>query len=117
MKSPIDILHETNILDERMRKRISGYYRHRGEKALEIVDDDRVKRYRDFFVVVGETGEYVVEGNYCSCEDFLHRGNLCAHILAVCIARAIGRYELIDLWYYQDLKEQGIIPYRIQTDI
>ena len=49
MKSPIDILHETNILDERMRKRISGYYRHRGEKALEIVDYDRVIRYRDFF--------------------------------------------------------------------
>ena len=117
MTNPIDILYETNILDERMRKHISGYYQHRGEKALEIVDHDRVKRYRDFFVVVGESGEYVVEGNYCSCESFLHRGNVCAHVLAVYIARATGRYELIDLWYYQDLKEQGVNPYRIQTNI
>lgn len=70
MKSPIDILHETNILDERMRKRISGYYRHRGEKALEIVDDDRVKRYRDFFVVVGETGNTLLRGIIVH-EDFL----------------------------------------------
>jgi predicted nucleic acid-binding Zn finger protein len=117
MTSPLEDLYESNILDQRMRKRIAGYYRHRGKKALEIVDGNRVKRYRDFFVVVGETGEYLVEGNFCSCEDFLHRGSICAHALAVLIARATGRYELIDLWYYEDLKDQGINPYRIQTDI
>ncbi|MDD3574451.1 MAG: SWIM zinc finger family protein [Methanospirillum sp.] len=110
MTNPIDILYDTNILDERMRKRISGYYLHRGTKALEIVDQNRVKRYRDFFVVVGETGEYIVEGDYCSCENFLRRGSICAHVLAVYIARATGRYELVDLWYYQDLKEQCVKP-------
>lgn len=110
MSTPIDRLYDTNILDEQMRRNISLYYKGRGEKALEIVDHDRVKRYRDFFVVVGDSGEYVVEGDYCSCEDFLHRKTNCAHILAVLIARAIGRYELIDLWYYEDLKDQGIRP-------
>ncbi|NLV27703.1 MAG: hypothetical protein GXY48_11155 [Methanomicrobiales archaeon] len=110
MKTPLDDLYESNILDERMRRRITRFYKSRGEKALEIVAHDRVKRYRDFFVVVGDSGEYVVEGDYCSCEDFLRRGTHCAHILAVFIARAIGRYELIDLWYYEDLKEQGIRP-------
>lgn len=110
MKTPIDHLNNTNVLDEWTRSQICDHYRHRGVKALDIVDQDRVKRYRDFFVVVGETGEYVVEGNYCSCDDFLHRANLCSHILAVFIARAIGRYKLIDLWYYQDLKDQGIRP-------
>ncbi|KAF5089828.1 hypothetical protein DSECCO2_20790 [anaerobic digester metagenome] len=110
MISPLDDLYNSNVLDERMRRRIGGFYRNRGVKALEIIDHDRVKRYRDFFVVVGETGEYVVEGNYCSCDDFLHRGGMCAHILAVLISRAIGRYELIDLWYYEDLKDQGITP-------
>ncbi|PWR70284.1 SWIM zinc finger family protein [Methanospirillum stamsii] len=110
MRTPIDYLFETNVLDERMRRSISRYYKSRGEKALEIVFQDRVKRYRDFFVVVGDSGEYVVEGDYCSCEDFLRRGSNCAHILAVLIARAIGRYELIDLWYYEDLKDERIRP-------
>lgn len=108
MSTPLDDLYESSVLDERMRRRITLFYQARGKRALEIVDHDRVKRYRDFFVVVGDTSEYVVEGDYCSCEDFLHRGSTCAHILAVFIARAVGRYELIDLWYYEDLKDQGI---------
>lgn len=110
MNRPIDDLYVSATLDSRMRRRIAGYYHTRGEKALEIVDQDRVKRYRDFFVVVGESGEYIVEGSFCSCEDFFHRGIPCAHILAVCIARSIGRYELIDLWYYRYVQDQGIRP-------
>ncbi len=106
MSDPITDLVESGHLDEQLRRRITAYYQARGKKALEIVDQDRVKRYLDFFVVVGASGEYVIEDDYCSCEDFLHRGGACAHILAVRIARAIGRYELIDLWYYEDLLKE-----------
>jgi predicted nucleic acid-binding Zn finger protein len=110
MKNPLEDLCDRIIPDEQMRQRIISEYHNRGKKALDIVDQNRVKRYRDFFVVVGESGEYVVEDMFCSCEDYMRRGNLCAHILSVFIARALGRYELIDLWYYEDLKEESIRP-------
>jgi len=110
MKNPLEELCSQIIPDERMRQRIIREYHNRGRKALEIVDQDRVKRYRDFFVVVGESGEYVVYDMFCSCEDYSRRGGLCAHILSVFIARALGRYELIDLWYYEDLIEEANRP-------
>lgn len=102
MNDPIADL-EKNPLDNRMRDRIRDAYKSRGTKALGIVDQNQIKRYLDFFVVVGKSGEHVVEEEYCTCEDFLHRGGSCAHILAVRIARATGVYELIDLWYYEYL--------------
>ncbi|HWQ68279.1 MAG TPA: SWIM zinc finger family protein [Methanospirillum sp.] len=104
MSDPIEDLSDGALFDERMRRRIAGYFRGRGKKALEIIDQSRVKRYRDFFVVVGTTGEYVVEDEFCSCDDFLHRGVCCAHQIAVRIARATGQFELVDLWYYEDLR-------------
>jgi predicted nucleic acid-binding Zn finger protein len=103
MSDPILALKSGFPFDDWMRKRIIAYYKSRGKKALDICEQGRVKRYRDFFVVVGTTGEYVVEDEFCSCDDFLHRGGNCAHIIAVKIARATGRFELIDLWYYEDL--------------
>ena len=110
MKKSIEELCRRIVPDEQMRHDIITEYQSRGKKAIEIVDQNRVKRYRDFFVVVGESGEYVVEDTYCSCEDFFRRGSLCAHILSVLIARALGRYELIDLWYYEDLLEEVSRP-------
>ncbi|MFH0968703.1 MAG: SWIM zinc finger family protein [Methanobacteriota archaeon] len=104
MKGPIEDLTTVSLFDDRMRKKIVAYYKGRGKKALDIVDQSRVKRYRDFFVVSGDTAEYVVEDDYCSCEDYLHRGGSCAHILAVKIVRATGRYPLIDQWYYEDIR-------------
>jgi len=103
MSDPLADLTTGSPFNDWMRKRISAYYKARGKKALDIVDQGRVKRYRDFFVVVGDTGEYVVEDEFCSCDDFLHRGGSCAHILAVKVARLTGRFELIDLWYHEDL--------------
>lgn len=103
MSEPITDLAEGSPFNDWMRRRICAYYKGRGKKALDIIDQQRVKRYKDFFVVVGDTGEYVVEDEFCSCDDFLHRGGLCAHILAVKVARATGRYELINLWYHEDL--------------
>jgi len=42
----------------------------RGDKAFEYLKRSKVKRYKDFFVVVGKE-EYVVEGGFCTCPDFL----------------------------------------------
>lgn len=105
MNDPVCDLNAGCPLDDLMRKRITRYYKSRGKKALEIIDQRRVKRYLDFFVVVGDSDEYAIEDTYCSCDDFLHRGGLCSHIIAVKIAEASGFYEKIDLWYYEDIKE------------
>jgi predicted nucleic acid-binding Zn finger protein len=105
MSDPIGDLVAGFPLDDQIRKKISLFYKSRGNKALDIVDQDRVARYRDFFVVTGDTGVYVVEEDFCSCGDYFHRKRTCAHVLAVKIARATGRYDLIDHWFYEDIRD------------
>ncbi len=82
-------------------------YGRRGEKAYFYVVKDRVKRYNDFFVVVGRN-EYVVEEFFCTCPDFqinLKGKKPCAHIIAVEIAKLTGKYDRIDAYYTDFLKD------------
>lgn len=83
-------------------------YGERGAKALDAVFNGNVKLYRDFFVVVGQSSEYVVEDDFCTCPDFAFRGRECWHILAVRIARISGRFESYDLWY-QDSWDREVL--------
>ena len=80
------------------------HYGERGNKALKVVEDRRVKKYCDFFVVVGHNDEYVVDEEFCTCNDFLFRGRECIHLLAVRVACATGCYERYDTWYYPSLR-------------
>ncbi len=76
-------------------------YGKRGEKAFFYLKEKRVKKYKDFFVVVGEN-EYVVEGNFCTCMDFqfnLKARSMCAHIIAVKLARIMKIYDSYDVYY------------------
>jgi predicted nucleic acid-binding Zn finger protein len=82
-----------------LRDEITRNFGDRGRKALAAIDEQRVKKYRDFFVVVGTSDEYVVEDDFCSCRDFIFRKGRCWHVLAVTIASITGCYEEIDLWY------------------
>ena len=93
-------------LSERERSDIIEKFGERGKKALRILDAGKIIRYRDFFVVSGAGGEYVVEGDLCTCGDFLFRKRDCSHILAVTIAKKTGRYIENDGWY-QDVLRQG----------
>ena len=86
-------------LTPEFRACIEQAYGERGKKALMAVDNGQVKRYLDFFVVVGHSDEYIVEDDFCTCSDFLFRGRECWHILAVRIAERTGVYESYDLWY------------------
>ena len=73
----------------------------RGDKAFEYLKERRVKKYRDFFVVVGKE-EYIVEENFCTCADFLVNlkgRSPCAHIIAVEVAKITGMYDNIDAYY------------------
>ncbi len=76
-------------------------YGKRGEKAFFYLQQNRVKKYRDFFVVVGRN-EYIVDEFFCSCPDFqlkLKGKEPCSHIIAVEVAKLLGRYDEIDAYY------------------
>jgi len=92
-------IEQDGALTEEFRACIECVYKDRGRKALTAVDERRVKRYLDFYVVVGHSNEYIVEEDFCTCNDFLFRGRECWHILAVRIAERTGLYESYDLWY------------------
>jgi len=77
----------------------------RGARAIEAVSEGRVKRYRDFTVVVGHEDEYVVEDGGCTCKDSAYNldpedpHERCWHVLAVAIAERIGEVDHHEMWY------------------
>jgi predicted nucleic acid-binding Zn finger protein len=89
-----------------MQDALIQQYGNRGKKALKALEEKRVKKYCDFFVVVGYHDEYVVDEDFCTCGDFLYRGKECVHIIAVRVARATGWYERYHSWYYLTLRRQ-----------
>ena len=97
-------LAERKSLDAEIRGEIETTFGTRGKKALAAIDDHKVKKYLDFFVVEGKTARYIVEDEFCTCSDFMYRGRTCWHLLAVRIARTTGTYQAIDSWYQDQLK-------------
>lgn len=101
--SALDGLAADGSLTDEVERRIVREHGKRGQQAIDLVRAGRVKRYRDFFVVEGKGDRYVVEGDFCTCRDYLYRlsrnGGRCYHILAVRIAEATGQYERVDEWY------------------
>jgi predicted nucleic acid-binding Zn finger protein len=93
-------------LDEEIRGEILVKFGRKGKSALEAIDAGRVKKYLDFFIVEGRTATYIVEDDFCTCGDFLYRGRDCWHLLAVRIALTTGRYETIERWYQEIVKEK-----------
>ena len=82
----------------------------RGQRAIEAVSEQRVKRYRDFTVVVGYEEEYVVEDGRCTCKDSQYNldpadpSQRCWHVLAAAIAERIDAVDEHDMWY-SDVRE------------
>jgi predicted nucleic acid-binding Zn finger protein len=104
---------QTEGLMPEIEKRLAGEFGSRGKKAVETVRSGKVKKYKDFFVVEGSTGKYIVEDDFCTCNDYLYRlsikGGVCYHSIAVRIAKATGEYEEIDQWY-SDIMPNGRKP-------
>jgi Uncharacterized metal-binding protein len=86
-------------------ERIVGVHGDRGVRAIEAVDECRVKRYRDFTIVVGHEEEYIIEQDSCTCKDAEYNldtddpEQLCWHAIAVRIARGIGAVDEHEMWY------------------
>ncbi len=93
------ILERDRTLTPELREEIARLYQERGKKALKAIGEGRVKKYRDFIVVVGSSDEYVVDEDFCSCRDFVFRKGRCWHVLAAKIAVLSGDFEEVDLWY------------------
>jgi predicted nucleic acid-binding Zn finger protein len=94
---------EKTLLTDAFERIIELKYGKRGKKGLEIAKERRVKRYKDFYVVVGETDEYIVEDALCTCRDFLFNASRnvakCSHMIAVEIAEREGWIDAINAWY------------------
>ena len=93
-------------LDLEIRGEIEKEFGRKGKSALDAIDDRRVKKYLDFFVVEGRTASYIVEDDFCTCGDFLYRGRACWHLLAVRIAVATERVVAVDRWYQEMMGEK-----------
>ncbi len=95
------------MFSEAFLQQIESEYGNRGRKGLEIVNERRVKQYKDYLVVVGESDEYVVEDELCTCRDFLFNsaksGLICSHMIAVKVAKQKGAIDTVDAWY-QDVR-------------
>ncbi|RQD84458.1 MAG: hypothetical protein D5R96_01130 [Methanocalculus sp. MSAO_Arc2] len=99
MIDPWTLLQQKRRLSDRVRESLIHAYQERGEKAIRAAEHGNVKKYRDFWVVVGRSDEYIVEDDFCTCDDFLYRGGACWHSIAVRIAEICNLYEEFDLWY------------------
>ena len=95
-------LAERQMLDPDLRREIETAFATRGVKALMAIDDGRILKYLDFFVVEGKTSRYVVEDDFCTCSDFMYRGKTCWHILAVRIATITGTFRPVNRWYHEE---------------
>lgn len=92
-------IQDEGRLTSSLREEIIRIFGDRGAKALRAIDEHRIKKYRDFWVVVGTSDEYIVEDEFCTCPVYFFRGGGCWHVLAVKIASLTGDCEEYDLWY------------------
>jgi predicted nucleic acid-binding Zn finger protein len=99
-------LEQEKMLNAPLRGEIEAVFGTRGKKALAAIDDGKVRKYLDFFVVEGKTARYIVEEDFCTCSDFMYRGRTCWHLLAVRIAIASGTCRQVDSWYQDQLRER-----------
>jgi predicted nucleic acid-binding Zn finger protein len=91
--------------DEDSEEYLVRHHGERGTKAIQACRDGKVEKYLDFYVVHGMTGTYVVEDDFCTCSNFLFRGNECWHILAVRYARFSGLCVTRDEWYQEKMEK------------
>jgi predicted nucleic acid-binding Zn finger protein len=104
MNDIFDLISKKKELDRLNREEIKKSFGQQGIKALAAIDEKRVKKYLDFFVVEGKTSEYVIDEDFCTCGDFLFRGRECWHLLAVRLAGATSSFENINAWYQDQWK-------------
>ena len=98
------VVKEEGKISETHVSRLSNVFGQRSNKALEALNEIRIKKYifqpsgRVVWIVVGKNRDYLVmpEIDYCSCYDFyfqFDRGHVCYHIIAQKLAEAIDMFD------------------------
>ncbi|MCX6693049.1 MAG: SWIM zinc finger family protein [Methanomicrobiales archaeon] len=105
MSRALSLLASRRALTPDLRALIEEEFGERGQTALDAVDAKRVKRYLDFFVVIGRSDEYVVEDEFCTCRAAILGQRACWHVLAVAIAELTLTYIEVPLWYQETLNK------------
>ena len=93
---------------------LASFFGDRGEKAWELLKENRVKLYvfwpsgRAMWIVVGREKEYIIYPavGYCGCADFYFavmqgRALVCHHLIAQRLAEKLG-------WYDPVVEEDGL---------
>lgn len=88
---------------EGFKNHILVLYGGKGIKAYDAIESGGVIQYNDFLVVKGKTGNYIIEEDFCTCDDFKYHGGMCWHILAYRIAKKLGTIVKKDEWYQDQL--------------
>jgi predicted nucleic acid-binding Zn finger protein len=81
----------------------------RGEKAWELLRENRVKRYtfkpsvREMWIVVGRGGDHLIYPavGYCGCDDFYFsvmegKALVCQHLIAQRLADRLGWFDIVE---------------------
>lgn len=89
MRDPLADLDLGYPFDIKMKNRIIQRYRGRGKRAIWLINHGAVIR-KDWYTyqVNDRSKEYVVFEDMCTCPDYEQNEGLCAHIIAVEIARS-----------------------------
>ncbi len=104
LKDICETVRTEGKVSEALVSRLSEVFEQRSNKALEALNEGRVKKYifqpsgRIVWIVVGKNRDYLVmpESDYCSCYDFyfkFEQGHLCYHIIAQKLAEATGKFD------------------------
>ncbi|MFW5912447.1 MAG: hypothetical protein ACOCTL_03170 [Candidatus Hadarchaeota archaeon] len=70
-KHLFDEIKSSDNLDPKLKKKITNVYGKRGEKAIEVLENDGVKRTDGRWIVQGSKDEYEIVKTHCSCYDYV----------------------------------------------
>lgn len=70
-KNLFEKLKSARDLDEDLENEIIDVYGSRGERAIEVIKSDRVRKEGDSWFVKGREEEYEIVKSYCSCYDYV----------------------------------------------
>lgn len=86
-----------------------AFFGERGEKAWELLRENRVKRYvftpsgRVVWIVVGRGGDHLIypAAGYCGCDDFYFtvmegKALVCQHLIAQRLADKLGWFDTVE---------------------
>jgi len=99
-------IEATHSLRKELARRLEESFGERYKKAISLVEGGAVKLYlfkpsgREIWEIRGKKGFYQVmpHTNFCNCNDYYFRvmnakKQLCYHIIAQRMARALGKFE------------------------